>query len=1405
MNATAGGTGTLEYRFNFAGTWSDWAAHSSTNHAYANAGRHRVLVQVRDASGIVITEPLNLLVLTPPAGPLPTQSSTLAAGDDGAAGHRVWVVNPDANTVTVLHAADGAIATEIPIGQNPRAIARDAAGRYWVTCMASDELRVLNADGSTAHTLPLPYGSAPFGVAASPDGQFLFVTLHGSGRLRRYSTANPAAAPLDAATPFPTPRALAISGDGQRVLVTRFISPELEAEVGEFSGATLAHVRTFRLSSANTTDGGDRAAGVPNYLAGIAISPDGTRAAVVSKQDNVQRGTFFGVGNLTHETTTRAVVSFLDLGLNAEIRHSRRDFDNSDSPSAVAYTPLGDTLLVTLQGNNRVVGLDALNLEPLVGNSAAGATLTSPVVKTVEATTGLAPQGLLVDGPGRRILVQNFMGRSVTVFNGQPLLEENRTSLPTVATTNTVTGELLSPTVLAGKRIFYNAADLRMSADGYLSCASCHVDGGTDGRLWDFTGRGEGLRRTTDLRGRAGTGHGNVHWSGNFDEIQDFEHDMRGAFGGTGFLTNSPAEFAALHPSPASTKAGLSPELDALAAYVSSLDHATVPRSPFRTAAGLLTPEAEAGRGVFLSLNCQQCHGGANLTDSAVAPVAATPLHPVGTLSQLSGQRLHQPLAGIDAPTLRGLHATRSYLHHGQAETLGDVFRYAGGTLWFASQGELVGTAAVTRENDAPAQGGGGFVRGLWGGTQAYLWTAPGNGIRFSGVDGGPGGPARVGIRHMLRSIGTSVLRVNGVEQSIQLLPQAPDNGWMTSGWRWVTADITLGPRATNVIELLRGPAEFSDIQFNALLVSHAGDLAAAQPHRIVESLPAAERTHLLTFLRSLDGAPVSLTPVVTLTGSLALAPGQMSPFTGGSLDLDLTFSRPVEGLTADDFMVSGSAGGGVAAVTTLLPGLSYRIRLSGFTQPGDVTLQLPGGAVAALDDGAPNAAVSSAAFTYAPPVLLPAPRYRWSFNQSAGAAPAGTVLPDLVTGLPLEVRGLGAVFDGARLTLPGTTDSAQPDATISAYLNLPSGVISAQDNLTVELWAAPIAVRNWGSLFEFGRMEGPGDGAGAPGEWTGTTGAGPSNSSGRDLLALTSSRDLNLDQQRQVLMTGGEFQGDILSELPTTPGQTHHYVVTVRAQGAGSAVAWYRDGALVGTDTVPFRLSALADVNNWFGRSHWSMLSTANTAYDEIRLYDRALTPEEITGSRNAGPDAVLGNQPPVAEPDVIPRPAGRLLKIPFTALLANDHDTDGPSALVITAVSATSANGVALSVEAGCVLYAPGPGNADDAFTYTVSDGDRTAQATVTIRVETGSGGVTLNLVATAVVGAERHFTAAGIPGRSYGLQRAAAVEGPWADVPGPAATALAGATGELVLRDAEPPAGPLTFYRVIESTTP
>ena len=86
--------------------------------------------------------------------------------------------------------------------------------------------------------------------------------------------------------------------------------------------------------------------------------------------------------------------------------------------------------------------------------------------------------------------------------------------------------------MLQGKQFFYDARDTRLARDAYMSCATCHNDGGGDGRIWDLTGLGEGLRNTITLRGRAG-GQGFLHWTGNFDEVQDFEGQIRTLAGGT--------------------------------------------------------------------------------------------------------------------------------------------------------------------------------------------------------------------------------------------------------------------------------------------------------------------------------------------------------------------------------------------------------------------------------------------------------------------------------------------------------------------------------------------------------------------------------------------------------------------------------------------------------------------------------------------------------------------------------------------------------------------------------------------------------------------------------------------------------------------------------------------------------
>jgi len=274
----------------------------------------------------------------------------------------------------------------------------------------------------------------------------------------------------------------------------------------------------------------------------------------------------------------------------------------------------------------------------------------------------------VLDPSGNVLFVKNYLSRSIVAYDVRSIIASRDNTVLKLAEVNTVSTERLSSSVLQGKKIFHNADDDRMSREGYISCGSCHFDGGQDGRVWDFTDRKEGLRNTTSLSGGGGTGRGRLHWTGNFDEVQDFENDMRSFFGGQGFLNNT-IFYEAFRSDPLGTpKAGLSRDLDALSSYVSLLT--VVPESPYRALDGTLTSEAVLGKQIFLDAGCASCHAGSDFTNSSQGV-----LHNIGTVQPSSGLRRGKLLRGIDTPTLKGLWQTAPYLHDGSAETLGAVLR----------------------------------------------------------------------------------------------------------------------------------------------------------------------------------------------------------------------------------------------------------------------------------------------------------------------------------------------------------------------------------------------------------------------------------------------------------------------------------------------------------------------------------------------------------------------------------------------------------------------------------------------------------------------------------------------------------------------------------------------------------
>jgi DNA-binding beta-propeller fold protein YncE len=638
-------------RLRFHWSWGDGTTTvtttASATRAFAEPGHYQVLVTVDD--GVHQRSASRRVTVHRPLSAAPPRAGSQVV----VSGTRAWTANPDAGTVTAFAAATLERLREIPVGAGPAALEVGGDGRIWVAVRDADRVLAIHPDsGAISATVALPRGSRPASLVRA--GAALLVVCAGDGRLRRIDPAGGAV--TGSVDLGPSPQAIAVTGDGGRALVTRFLSPDHAGIVTEVDVAALAVLRTIPLALDPGPDTEISGRGLPNHLAAIAIGQDGHRAWVAAKKDNIGRGGFRDGQPLTFESTVRAISAAIDLAPGGGERMPERiDYNNAEGPSAIAFSPLGDWVFVALQGNGAVAVVD-----PALGQEVFRIT-----------DLGFAPQGLCLGPDGRSLLVHNALSRTLVQTDLAPLLDEGSFAVEVVRTGTTTAVEPLAPEVLLGKRLFHHAVDPRLSRDSYISCASCHAGGGSDGRIWDFTDRGEGLRRTTDLRGRRGTGHGRVHWSGNFDEIQDFENDIRNAFGGTGLMTDP--DFAATSHPLGAPKAGRSAELDALAAYVRSLS--TQPPSPHRAPSGTLTPAGVTGRAVFEAMDCTRCHAGADYTDS---PLGLR--HDVGTITAGSGKRLGGTLDGIETPTLNGVWAATAFLHHGGAASLEEVFASAPAT-----------------------------------------------------------------------------------------------------------------------------------------------------------------------------------------------------------------------------------------------------------------------------------------------------------------------------------------------------------------------------------------------------------------------------------------------------------------------------------------------------------------------------------------------------------------------------------------------------------------------------------------------------------------------------------------------------------------------------------------------------
>ncbi|MEZ4287376.1 MAG: DUF1929 domain-containing protein [Polyangiales bacterium] len=682
-NNHASGTGTITYTWDFGDGTVLSNTTGTVSHTYAEPGRYEISVHAIDQPGAEDSMVFVQVVSEPVTNAVGTQSSTIVFDDET---NRIWSVNPDNNTVSVT-ATNGTKLAEVRVGNNPWSVAirpssqNSAASRQaWVTNKRSASITLLDAESfQVIDTIQLRAGSQPHGIVFSSDGAFAFIALEASARVIKVDTqTRDTVASVDFGS---SPRHLTIDANDQSLYASRYItrslpdedgpSPKIFTNANGHQGGEIVVLSTSDLSVSSTIvlQYGTASAsehsgpGIPNYVGAFAISPSGTRGFIPSKQDNILAGSSRDGTLLRFDQGVRAIDSSVTIGETIDRLPRRIDHDNASIPSQSVYGPHGVHLFTVLEGNRQVAISNAIT-----------------AVEIARFNVGHAPEGLAISSDGKTLAVHNFLDRSISLFDVSGVVDHGTLEPVTITTTNVVANETLSEQVLIGKRLFYDASDDRLASFDYMSCASCHNEGAHDGRTWDFTQFGEGLRNTITLEGHGGPEHGMLHWTGNFDEVQDFEGQIRAFAGGLGLMTDMLFDEGDRSQPLGAHKAGLSSDLDALAAYVHSLT--TFRANPNRNEDGSFTDEAINGQKLFTEKGCDSCHSGTALTDSASGA-----RHDIGTMYPLSGERLGGPLDGFDTPTLLGVWATAPYLHDGSAPTLTDAIAAHSSAADLASNG----------------------------------------------------------------------------------------------------------------------------------------------------------------------------------------------------------------------------------------------------------------------------------------------------------------------------------------------------------------------------------------------------------------------------------------------------------------------------------------------------------------------------------------------------------------------------------------------------------------------------------------------------------------------------------------------------------------------------------------------
>lgn len=286
--------------------------------------------------------------------------------------------------------------------------------------------------------------------------------------------------------------------------------------------------------------------------------------------------------------------------------------------------------------------------------------------KTSGDSAGKNPQGIAITANGRKAFVMNFVSRNISVVD---LLQDK--VVATVRTDGLPPPNSQAEKNLVGAEQFFSSrghynkpagltvsTDERLSSEGWQGCASCHFKGLSDGIVWAFP---PGPRKSITMAGTFDPKNRSkqriLNYSAQREEVQDFELNTRNVSGpgalaapvtcsappppqsnfdpnhgmllGDANANQPPCVINDLFAKPNTNRNQVTVSLPGSPVKVKALDALRdwvkfairVPEGPFTDAeipGGVPNAQVQAGRALFNTAGCTNCHKGGQWTKSIV-------------------------------------------------------------------------------------------------------------------------------------------------------------------------------------------------------------------------------------------------------------------------------------------------------------------------------------------------------------------------------------------------------------------------------------------------------------------------------------------------------------------------------------------------------------------------------------------------------------------------------------------------------------------------------------------------------------------------------------------------------------------------------------------------------------------